>query len=178
VAREAAMDIDIPIHSPSWADQMDLKGELPPLDQIDLVSALPTQEQVELEYAQPPNPPEVHEASTPLPPPTTGNMPMEITPSGIPYDENSPTDPDLWDGQSQALSIFGTQEAFSLDATHIALSLERAATYIRQTNLKNGDPNTLPQLSSFGNAAWKLISAIYELKWDLLHTQDNISFRD
>jgi len=95
VAREVAMDINIPIHSPSWADQMDLEGELPPLDQIDLVSALPTQEQVELEYAQPPNPPEVYEASTPLPPPTTGNVPMEITPSGIPYDENSPMDPDL-----------------------------------------------------------------------------------
>jgi len=61
---------------------------------------------------------------------------------------------------------------------HIALSLERAATYIRQTNLKNGDPNTLLQLSSFGNAAWKLILAIYESKWDLLHTQDNISFHD
>ena len=175
VAREAAMDIDIPAHSPSWADQMDLEGEIPPLDQIDLVDALPTQEQIELEYTQPATPPVVHEASRPSPPPpVTGNVLMEITPAAIPYDANSSVDPDLWDGQLQALSIFGTQEAFDRDAAHITLSLERAATYIRQTDLDNGDPNTLPQLNSFGTTAWNFISAIYQSKWDHLLTSDNI----
>jgi len=172
------MDIDIPAHFPSWADQMDLEGEIPPLDQIDPVDALPTQEQIELEYTQPATPPVVHEASRPSPPPpVTGNVLIEITPAAIPYDTNSPVDPDLWDGQLQALFIFGTQEVFDRDAAHITLSLEHAATYIRQTDLDNGDPNTLSQLNSFGTAAWNFILAIYQSKWDHLLTSDNIPLR-
>ena len=57
VAHEAAMDIDVPPHSPSWAEQMDLKDAIPPIDQIDFNDALPTQEQLELEYAQSALPP-------------------------------------------------------------------------------------------------------------------------
>ena len=72
VAREAAMDIDAPVHSPSWADQMDLVDPLPPIDQFDLNDALPTSEQIELEYAQCAPPPTTeHVDYAPSPPPVS-----------------------------------------------------------------------------------------------------------
>jgi len=42
VAREAEMDVDPPVHSPSWAEQMELEDAIPALEQIDFVNALPT----------------------------------------------------------------------------------------------------------------------------------------
>jgi len=76
------------------------------------------------------------------------------------------------------VSIFDTKECFKQDAANIIESIQRAATYIRQRNLSSSDPNTLSQLSLFGNAAWNFLSAVYESQWDRLHIIDNISFRD
>ena len=87
--------------------------------------------------------------------------PAPNTPVVIPYDKNQSAKPSLWDGDFGHISIFGTKESFLQGTTNITSSLKQAATYIRQTNLLKGNPNTLPQLDLFGDAAWDFIMAIY-----------------
>jgi len=125
----------------------------------------------------PPLVPEAHMNTTPTQPPVNDAQ-MDINPSVIPYDINAPADPFLWEGQFQALSIFGTKETFVQDTTNIVSSLERAAAYINQRNLKENDPNSLDIFHQFGNAAWHFLSAIYNSKWDRSLTNSNVSFRD
>jgi len=189
VAREAKMDVDPPAHSPSWAEQMELEVAILALKQIDFVNALPTQEQAEIEYDFPaqtslpaphvePMPSSIeHEVSTPLPIPSTDTQ-MDVSPSIIPYDINAPADTSLWDVQLQALSIFGIKETFNQDITNIVSSLERAAAYINQRDLKDNDPNSVELFHKFGNAVWLFLSAVYSSKWDRSLTNDNVSFRN
>ena len=202
------MDIDAPVHSLSWADQMDLVDPLLSIDQFDLNDALPTSEQIELEYAQctpssttehvdyAPSPPPFHNTQidsmhtqapfndtqmdvTPLQP-SLNDTQVDVNPSVIPYDINSPADPSLWNGQFQELSVFSTKETFVQDTTNVISSLERAATFINQRELKGTNPNSYPNHSElfhqFSNAAWRFLSAIYSSKWDQSFTDGNISF--
>jgi len=150
VAREAKMDIDLePDINKSWADQVDA---------TEATAQTPIGAQL------------VYKASTP--------PPSGPAPSVIPYDANQPADPSLWDGNLRAVSIFRTKEFFTQDAANIVKSLDRAAIYIRQRDLSCGDPNSLPQLNSFGDTAWNFVTAIYESKWDQLLSSSNTSFRE
>lgn len=153
----------------SWADQMDV---FPPSGNIEEVS-IPS-----FQFHTQPKGLHAENTHTSHAPNTPHEAHMPITPTAIPYEENQPADPDLWDGNFGAVSIFGTKECFECDTANISLSLHRAATYIRQRDLSGGDPNTLPQLLAFGNAAWNLLTAIYASQWDKLHTIDGTSFRD
>jgi len=76
------------------------------------------------------------------------------------------------------ISIFGTRESFLHNTANFTRSLKCMATYIRQTNLSEGDPNSLPQLDMFRDAAWDFIMAIYKSHWDQLHVLEGISFRN
>ena len=109
----------------------------------------------------------------------TEHVPSALgSPVVIPYDINQPANPALWDGDFSRVSIFSTKESFLQDTTNITASLKRAATYIRQTNLSKGNPNTLPQLNLFGDAAWDFLMAIYKSNWDQLHVKNGVSFRN
>jgi len=101
------MDIDLPLPSLSWADQMELEDAIPPLKHIDLESALPTQEQMELEYAPSSlTPPHVEHMDAMPPPPLSINAQMDVNPSVIPYDVNAPADPlSGTDSSSPCLSL-------------------------------------------------------------------------
>jgi len=150
VAREAEMDIDLkPDTNESWADQVD---------------AAKATVQTPI-GAQP-----VQEASMPLL--------SDPAPSVIPYNANQPADLSLWDSNLGAVSIFGTKEFFAQDVANIIKSLDRTATYIRQRDLSCRDPNSLPQLNSFSDAAWNFVTAIYRSKWDQLLSSSNTSFRE
>jgi len=83
----------------------------------------------------------------------------------------------LWDGNFGAVSIFGTKEFFAQDVVNIVQSLDRAVTYIRQRDLSSRNPNFLPQLNSFGDATWNLVTAVYKSKWDQLLSSSNTSFQ-
>ena len=48
------------------------------------------------------------------------------------YGNNQPTNLSLWNGTSQVLSIFGSEESLTVDATNAAISLERITKYITQ----------------------------------------------
>jgi len=169
VAREAEMDVDSDITpNRSWADQVD--DDQPSAKES--CNSMPTHEENTTTLACPPQHPQLHGTAHEHVDPAPG------TPVVIPYNENYPANPALWDGDFTQISIFGTRESFLQDATNITTSLKCVATYIRQTNLSKGDPNTLPQLDLFGNAAWDLISAIYKSNWDQLQVDNGISFQN
>jgi len=80
------------------------------------------------------NPTPLHDETTPQPAP----------PSIIPYSANVPADPNLWDGDFSATSIFGTNEFLQGDVRNIACSLSRIATFFRQRNLEDHNGNSIP----------------------------------
>ena len=96
-----------------------------------------------------------------------------VTPTAIPYEANSPADPNLWDGHFGPVSLFGTNEVLQNDMHNISCSLIRIAQFIRQRNISNWDGNMIPQLNSFGDAAFDFILAIHETGWNKLNTLDN-----
>ena len=103
---------------------------------------------------------------------------VPVTPSAIPYEANSPADPNLWDGHFGSVSLFGTNKFLQSDARNISCSLIRIAQFIRQRNISDHDGNMFPQLSSFGDATFDFISAIHEAGWFKLNTLDNTSVRN
>ena len=109
---------------------------------------------------------------TSLDPPTD-----PVTPLAIPYEANSPADPNLWDGHFGSVSLFSTNEFLQSNARNISCSLIHIAQFIRQRNISNRDGNTIPQLNSFGEAALDFISVIYKAGWNKLNTLDNIPIR-
>ena len=79
----------------------------------------------------------------------------------------------LWDGTFSSISLFGTIEVLEGDAKNIVCSLQRIATFIKQRPLGDRDGLDISQISDFGSAAWDLISAIYNSKWDKLVADNN-----
>ena len=169
VARKSEMDIDNDIiPNSSWADQVDADKPFANVSH----NGMSSHKDCTTSLAGP-------ATQTPLHGNAIEHMPSALgSPVVIPYNENQPANPVLWDRDFSWVSIFGTKESFLQDATNIMASLKCAATYVRQTNLSKGDPNILPQLDLFGNAAWDFITAIYESNWDQLHIKNGISFRN
>jgi len=87
-------------------------------------------------------------------------------PTVIPYSANVLADPNLWDGNFTATSLFGTNEFLQSDVHNMACSLQRMACFLKQRSLEGRDGNNIPQLELFGESAWEFISAIFESGWD------------
>ena len=99
-------------------------------------------------------------------------------PTVIPYSANVPADPNLWDGNFTATSLFGTNEFLQSDVRNMACSLQRMACFLKQRSLEGRDGNNIPQLALFGESAWEFISAIFESGWDQLHSSTSTTIRD
>jgi len=99
-------------------------------------------------------------------------------PTVIPYSANVPADPNLWDGNFTATSLFGTNEFLQSDVRNMACSLQRMACFLKQQSLEGRDGNNIPQLELFGESAWEFISAIFESGWDQLHSSKNTTIRN
>jgi len=108
---------------------------------------------------------------------TSNLVTAPITPTAIPYEANSPADPNLWDGHFGSVSLFGTNKFLQNNAHNISCSLVRIAQFIRQRNISDRDGNTITQLNSFGEATFDFISAIHKAGWNNLNTSDNTPFR-
>jgi len=104
--------------------------------------------------------------------------PEPSPPTVIPYSANIPADPNLWDGNFTATSLFGTNEFLQSDVRNMACSLQCMACFLKQRSLEGRDGNNIPQLELFGESAWDFISAIFESGWDQLHSSENTSIRD
>lgn len=119
-----------------------------------------------------------NEANLPIPPPHVNGInysvsPPDLEPSAIPYQANQPAGPQLWDGDFNSVSLFGTDKFLAGDAKNIACFLQRIATFIKQRPLGNKNSQDISQISEFGFAAWNLISSIYNSGWDKLIPDNN-----
>jgi len=68
-------------------------------------------------------------------PPFTDNFNMapELSPPMvIPYNANVPADPNLWDGNFTATSLFGTNKFLQSDICNMACSLQHMACFLKQ----------------------------------------------
>ena len=114
----------------------------------------------------------------PSPADNFNTSPEPSPPMVIPYSANVPADPNLWDGNFTATSLFGTNEFLQSDVRNMACSLQRMACFLKQRSLEGRDGNNIPQLELFGKSAWEFISAIFESGWDQLHSSKNTTIRD
>jgi len=96
----------------------------------------------------------------------------------IPYSANIPADPNLWDGNFTATSLFSTNEFLQSDVCNMACSLQRMACFLKQQSLEERNGNNIPQLELFGELAWEFISAIFKSGWDQLHSSKNTTIHD
>ena len=67
--------------------------------------------------------------------------------------ESQPANPDLWDGQSKPISIFGNTESIHEDLKNIKTSINHIADLIKNRKLKNNREEDIPSLIGFGQAA-------------------------
>ena len=86
----------------------------------------------------------------------TDNFNMSLEPSlpmVIPYSANVLADPNLWDSNFTATSLFGTNEFLQSDVRNMACSLQCIACFLKQRSLEGHDSNNIPQLELFGKSA-------------------------
>jgi len=91
-------------------------------------------------------------------------------PSVLNYGNNQPSIAGSWDGAHHTLSIFGTQETITIDATNITQLISRMIDYFKH-NLAD---KKLPagEFADVVKALWGLIAMIYTSRWDFLPIKD------
>jgi len=99
-------------------------------------------------------------------------------PTVIPYSTNVPADPNLWDSNFTAMSLFSTNEFLQSNVRNMACSLQHMVCFLKQHSLERRNGNNIPQLELFGESAWDFISTIFESGWDQLHSSENTSIHN
>ena len=97
---------------------------------------------------------------------------MPVPPSAISYKANDLADPNLWDGHFGPVSLFGINKFLQNNTRNISCSLIHIAELIKQRCITNQDRNKIPQLDTFGEAAFTFILAIHKAGWDKLNITD------
>ena len=92
----------------------------------------------------------------------------------LPYDPNSPTEPDLWSGNFQSISLHGSVEHITLDLKNIKQLLNFMAKYISNKKVNPKSSNDLNDFDGIGDTIWNFLSLVYQSSWDSLYT-DNCS---
>ena len=77
-----------------------------------------------------------NEANLPIPPPHVNGInysvsPPDPEPSAIPYQANQPADPQLWDRNSNLISLFGTDKFLVGNTKNIVCSIQRITIFIK-----------------------------------------------
>ena len=90
----------------------------------------------------------------------------------LPYDSNTPTDPEIWNGRFHPISLHGSIEHIASNAKNIKDSLKFMAKYISNKQIKLAKANDLMNFNGIGNVVWNFISSIYESNWDTLYTDN------
>jgi len=142
------------------------------------LSAGPQKYDFAMPPSQTPRAPHEDAPNKPSPADNFNTSPEPSPPTVIPYSANVLADPNLWDGNFTATSLFGTNEFLQSDVRNMACSLQRMACFLKQRSLEGRDGNNIPQLALFGESAWEFISTIFESGWDQLHSSKNTTIRD
>ena len=90
----------------------------------------------------------------------------------LPYDPNSPTEPELWSGNFHLISLYGSIKHITSDTKSIKDSLNFMAKYISNKKVNPKNANDLKDFDSIGDSIWNFISAVYQASWDSLLTDN------
>ena len=110
---------------------------------------------------------------------STSTMGPNIESTVIPYSDNQPADPNLWDGSFSPISIFEVNKSLDKDTKNMALSLQRIRTYIKQHSVKLSSKASIPlDFEPVISLIWQLINMVYELGWEqfVIKDEQSISF--
>jgi len=95
------------------------------------------------------------------------------------YNIDQTLDPELWDSNFQAISLYRSMEHLASDIKNIKDFLIKMHKYILGKTIDNDKANSIRDLEGIGKAAWNFISSIYEAHWDSLIIDDsNMLFRN
>ena len=91
----------------------------------------------------------------------------------LPYNPNTPTEPDLWDGSFHPISLHGSMEHLVFDSKNIKDFLNFIAKYISNKQVDSSKFNDIEDFHGMDKAIWNFISSIYQANWDLLNANKN-----
>jgi len=92
----------------------------------------------------------------------------------IAYNPNIPTEPKLWSGNFQSISLHGSIKHIASDTKSIKDSLNFMVKYVSNKKVNPKTANDLKNLDGIGDSVWNFISSIYQAEWDSLY-MDNKS---
>ena len=90
----------------------------------------------------------------------------------LPYDPNGPTEPDLWSGNFQSISLHGSVKHIASDLKNIKQSLNFIVKYISNKKVNPKSSNDLEDFNGIGDAVWNFLSSVYQSSWDSLYTDN------
>ena len=90
----------------------------------------------------------------------------------LPYNPNTPMEPELWSGLFHPISLHGSIKQITSDAKNIKVTLDFIAKYIANKQVNSSHANDLKEFDGMSDAIWKFISLVYEAKWDSLYTDN------
>jgi len=91
----------------------------------------------------------------------------------LPYDPNGPIEPDLWSGNFQFISLYGSVKHIALNLKNIKQLLNFMAKYISNKKVNPKSSNDLNDFDGIGDAVWNFLSSVYQSSWDSLYTDNH-----
>ena len=79
----------------------------------------------------------------------------------LPYDPNGSTEPDLWSGNFQFISLHSLVKHIVSDLKTIKQSLNFMAKYISNKKVNPKSSNDLENFNGIGDAVWNFLSSVY-----------------
>jgi len=117
--------------------------------------------------------PKKHPISIPIQGPTMQNDESTFINILLPYNSNTPTDPEIWGGSFHPISLYGSIKHIVSNAKNIKDSLKFMAKYISNKQVNSAKANKLDDFKGIGEVVWNFISSIYDANWDALVTDNN-----
>ena len=91
----------------------------------------------------------------------------------LPYNPNSPTEPELWSSNFHLISLHKSIEQIASDTKSIKDSLNFMARYISNKKVNFCNANNLLDFDGIGDSIWNFISSVYQANWDTFYTDNN-----
>ena len=89
------------------------------------------------------------------------------------YDPNGSTEPNLWSGNFQSISLHSLVKHIVSDLKNIKQSLNFMVKYISNKKVNPKSSNDLEDFNSIGDMVWNFLSSVYQSSWDSLYTDNH-----
>ena len=81
------------------------------------------------------------------------------------YNIDQALNPESWDGEFHAVSLYRSMEHLASDVKNIKESLCRMENYIKDKSI-NSNPNDVKDLNSMDKAVWEFLFIVYNAHWN------------